>query len=594
MMDKTDRLRENAEKELQKAKKEGHIPTNVSELINELKVHQIELEMQNEELRKSQEELEKKVEEQTAKLEKTYDSLRESVASKSKILNALKESESKFHELFNNALDVIALSELQENMLPGRLIEVNETAIRRSGYTKEELLNLTPLDLFAPDTQNEIFKIAAELLNKGYTTFETEYITKDKSRIPAEVNVHIFELNGKKVALAIARDITERKKTEEALKESLASKSKILNDLKESEAKYRELFDKSTDMISLSKINEDGSPGKYIEVNEIGLKRLGYTKEEILNMGPIDIIAPDKRVEIPKNAVEMAKKGFSCFEIVHLSKEGKIIPVEIYGHIINYQGQKVYLTVSRDITERKKAEKKLKETVNELERSNDELQRFAYVASHDLQEPLRTISSFTQLLERRYKDKLDSDADEFIEYVVEAAQRMQQMIQDLLEYSRVSTKSVEFKPVNSDIVLNKVINGLKNLIDDNNAEITHDPLPEVTADENQLYRIFQNLIVNAIKFRKENIPPKIHISASIDEEKNEYIFSVSDNSIGIESQYFDRIFTIFQRLHTRDEYQGTGIGLSIVKRIVDRHGGRMWVESKLGVGSVFYFTLSKP
>lgn len=233
----------------------------------------------------------------------------------------------------------------------------------------------------------------------------------------------------------------------------------------------------------------------------------------------------------------------------------------------------------------------MEETIDELKRSNDELQSFAYVASHDLQEPLRTISSFTQLLERRYGGKLDSDADEFIEYVVEAAQRMQQMINDLLDYSRIMTKVKEFEEINSEDILEEVIKSLKTTIDENNAVITHDKLPTVIADKGQLLRVFQNLIVNAIKFKKPDEPPRVHIACRKDEENNEYVFSVTDNGIGIEEQYFDRIFTIFQRLHTRDEYQGTGIGLSLVRRIVERHGGYMWVESEFGVGSTFYFSI---
>ena len=233
----------------------------------------------------------------------------------------------------------------------------------------------------------------------------------------------------------------------------------------------------------------------------------------------------------------------------------------------------------------------MKETIRELKRSNDELQNFAYVASHDLQEPLRTISSFTQLLERRYGGKLDEDADEFIDYVVEAAKRMQQMINDLLDYSRIMTKGKEFKEVNSENVLKEVISSLKTIIDENSTVITYDRLPKISDDEGQIRRVFQNLIVNAIKFRKPDEHPKVHISAKKDEKREEYIFSVSDNGIGIEKQYFDRIFIIFQRLHTREEYQGTGIGLSLIKRVIERHGGHVWVESEVGKGSTFYFTI---
>ena len=240
--------------------------------------------------------------------------------------------------------------------------------------------------------------------------------------------------------------------------------------------------------------------------------------------------------------------------------------------------------------ERNNAEKRLKETIEELERSNDELQQFAYITSHDLQEPLRTITSFTQLMERRYSGKLDKDADEFIDYIVDASVRMKQMILDLLEYSRVGTQGHEFKPVNVDDVLDEVKSNLKSSIDENNAIVTYDHLPTVMADKGQLVQLFQNLISNAIKFKKEDEPPKIHISARKDPKRNEYVFSVADNGIGMEEEYTDKIFEVFKRLHTIDKYNGTGIGLAVVKRIMDRHGGHIWVESQLGKGSTFYFT----
>jgi light-regulated signal transduction histidine kinase (bacteriophytochrome) len=247
--------------------------------------------------------------------------------------------------------------------------------------------------------------------------------------------------------------------------------------------------------------------------------------------------------------------------------------------------------VNIDITKLKQAQNQLKETINELERSNNELQQFAYITSHDLQEPLRTISSFTQLLEHRYKGQLDSDADEFMDYIVDAAKRMQNLINDLLQYSKVTTQAKEFKPVNVEEVLDTALQNLKSSIDENNAEITHNNLPTITADASQLVQLFQNLIGNAIKFRKPDKPPIINVSSHKDEENNEYIFSVQDNGIGMEPQYAERIFVIFQRLHTRDVYSGTGIGLATSKRIVERHGGHIWVESELGVGSTFYFTI---
>jgi len=227
--------------------------------------------------------------------------------------------------------------------------------------------------------------------------------------------------------------------------------------------------------------------------------------------------------------------------------------------------------------------------IEELKRSNEELQQFAYITSHDLQEPLRTISSFTQLIERRYKGQMDSNADEFIIYIVDATRRMQELIKDLLEYSRVTTKGEDFERVNIEEILQKTISNLHAAIEENDAMISYDELPEVMADSGQIGQLFQNLISNAIKFRKNDEPPEIHISSSKNE--NEYIFAIRDNGIGIEKEYYNRIFTVFQRLHTREEYQGTGIGLSITKKIIERHGGRIWVESEPNKGSTFYFTL---
>jgi light-regulated signal transduction histidine kinase (bacteriophytochrome) len=235
-----------------------------------------------------------------------------------------------------------------------------------------------------------------------------------------------------------------------------------------------------------------------------------------------------------------------------------------------------------------KSKDKLKQKVVELKIANDEIQQFTYITSHDLQEPLRTMASYAQLIERRYKGKLDKDADEFIEYMVDGAKRMKDMIQGLLEYSRVGTEET-IREFSADAALNSALSSLQFAISECNAEIIRDKLPIINADENQITRVFLNLIGNALKFHKEGIRPKIHISA--EKKDNEHIFSVSDNGIGLEEQYSDKIFEVFKRLHAIGEYQGAGIGLAIVKRVIDNHGGRIWVESELGKGSTFYFTV---
>jgi PAS domain S-box-containing protein len=225
-----------------------------------------------------------------------------------------------------------------------------------------------------------------------------------------------------------------------------------------------------------------------------------------------------------------------------------------------------------------------------LARSNVELEQFAYVASHDLQEPLRMISSYTQLILRRYGDRLDSDAREFMDFVVDGATRMKQLIEDLLAYSRVGTRGKEFTPHACETLLQKALTNLRAAIENSGAVVTHDPLPTLDVDDMQLVQLFQNLVGNAIKF-KGTEAPRIHIGAQEDDEQ--WSFAVQDNGIGIERQYFDRIFMVFQRLHNKSEYPGTGIGLAICKKVIDRHGGRIWVVSKPGEGSRFCFTLPK-
>lgn len=439
------------------------------------------------------------------------------------------------------------------------------------------MLKMSPRDIVAEDKRPEMPKNAVKLIKDSCNTFEIVHVTKDGRRIPVEVNNHLISYKGKEVCLAISRDITERKQMEEALKES--------------EEKFREIFNKANDMITLGELKDDGLPGKYIEVNEVGLRRLCYTKEEFLSMDPLKIIAPERKKDVAKYAVEIWTKGHATFEIVHVTKTGQKIPVEVSTHIFKKNGKNVILEVSRDITERKESEEKLKEILEKLSTSNEELEQFAYIISHDLQEPLRTIANFTQLLQRRYEGKFDSDADEFMEYIVDASIRMKEMIRDLLEYSRVSTSKEELKPLNLNELIEDVLNDLKFTIEDSNALIIHEELPVVMGDYDQLFRVFMNFISNALKFKKENETPKINISATEDKKSNEYIIRVKDNGIGIDKQYLDRIFEIFQRLHTRDKYKGSGIGLAITKKIIEMHGGRIWVESEHGVGSSFYFSL---
>jgi len=243
-----------------------------------------------------------------------------------------------------------------------------------------------------------------------------------------------------------------------------------------------------------------------------------------------------------------------------------------------------------DVSERQRLVKAQSRYATMLRRSNEELQQFAYVASHDLQEPLRMVTSYLQIIESRYAPQLDNDAHEFIGFALDGATRMKALITDLLAYSRVEGGEKVFEEFDAQIALNKALANLSLVVEDSKAIITADVMPHIKADVVQISQLFQNLIGNAIKFQKE-IVPQIHVGVM--SKKDEWQFSVRDNGIGIRQQYLERIFVIFQRLHGKDEYPGTGIGLAICKKVVERHGGRIWVESTVGEGTTFYFTIPK-
>lgn len=314
-----------------------------------------------------------------------------------------------------------------------------------------------------------------------------------------------------------------------------------------------------------------------------------FDEDELVGMSPLSLVLPEDINAVRENAVKMLKgERSSAYEFRMVTKGAEIKWVMETVAPIFYQGKRATLGNLIDVTERKQAEQKLKQLTAETQRSNTELEQFAYVISHDLQEPLRMVSSYTQLLAKRYQGKLDADADEFIAYAVDGAKRMQILLYDLLEYSRVGTRGKPFVLANSQDIVEQAMANLKVAIEESGALVTYGTLPTVMADEGQLVRLFQNLIANAIKFRRQD-PPRIHISAK--RRYNVVIFSVRDNGIGIDPQHFQSIFEIFRRLHTRDEYPGTGMGLAICKKIVERHGGRISVQSQPGVGSTFDFTI---
>ncbi len=333
-----------------------------------------------------------------------------------------------------------------------------------------------------------------------------------------------------------------------------------------------------------------GREGRIIEANEKAISSYGYTRDELHHANMTDLQSRDtlENYEMQMKRLESSAEKGLVFETVHRRRDGTTFPVEVSARAISIEGADFFQSIIRDISERKQAEEKLSQTMEELRRSNEELEKFAYVASHDLQEPLRMVSSFVQLLEKRYKGKLDRDADDFINFAVDGANRMQILITDLLAYSRVGRRGKTFGETSCEVVLDRALSNLQAVVEETGAVVTRDPLPAVTGDDSQLVQLFQNLIGNALKFRGDRVP-RIHIS--VEQSGNDWVFSVSDNGIGIAPEYCERIFSIFQRLHGRQEYPGTGIGLAICRKVVERHGGKIWAKSELGTGSTFYFTI---
>ena len=364
------------------------------------------------------------------------------------------------------------------------------------------------------------------------------------------------------------------------------TQKKAEQDLRKSESRYRSYID-VTEQLGWT-TNKDGG---VVEDLPSWRKFTGQSEKEIKGWGWSKAIHPDdldhttrewKNAVAIKNSYEVEYR-VRRYDGIYRSFLARGVPVfEKDGTIREWVGTCI------DITERKNAEETLKQLTDELKRSNEDLKQFASAASHDLQEPLRGIESFIRLLEKRYKGKLDEKADEYLDYVVHDVKRMQMLIKDLLEYSQVSVKGKVFHPVNCSVVLEGALSNLRSAIEESGAEVTYDLLPTVMGDEAQLSRLFQNLIGNAIKFRGKK-PLKIHITAH--REGDEWIFSVRDTGIGIDPEQAERIFVIFHRLHSTQEHPGTGVGLAICKKIVERHGGKIWVESEPEKGSTFYFTI---
>ena len=482
----------------------------------------------------------------------------------------LKQSEARYYDLYKQA--PVAYFSVG---IDGYVRNCNQTGESFIGYSIDELRNMRFIELYAEESKQKAVRLFKQFKG-GHTIREEEmlYRRKDGEKVYGLLSVSpVRDEQGNVVeSRSVIMDITIRKRA--------------LEKMEKSEERLRDIFENTSDLIQ-----SVAPDGRLMYTNRAWRQALGYTDEEAKDLNVFDIIHPastDHCIDCFSRV--MSGETLEGIEAIFISKGGDSIVVE--GNVsCRFEGETPVGTraIFRDITERKLAEYEISRFSEEIARSNRELENYAYIASHDLQEPLRMITSYLQLLEKEYGDELDSEALNYISFAVDGATRMNAMIDGLLAYSRVDTRRLEPALIDCGEALGKALANLEVAIEESGAKVTYDHLPRVMGDEVQLTQVFQNLIANALKFRRED-SPEIHVS--VRDEHGEWVFSISDNGIGIEPEYGDRIFTIFQRLHTPEEYQGTGIGLALAKKIIERHKGRIWVDSVPGKGSTFHFTIT--
>jgi PAS domain S-box-containing protein len=466
----------------------------------------------------------------------------------------------------------------------GDILDANPEACALLGRTREEVVTAGRGAIF--DTSDPRLVTAMEERREaGRFKGELRLLHRDGTSFPAEVSFAAYtEEDGDEKTVIVFRDVTEREEAERKLRET--------------EVRFRTLVEQIPAITYIEAVDAEERSTNLLYASPQIEDMFGYSPEEWMSDPELfpRLLYPDDRegVLAEDERTEATGEPFRA-EYRQYTRDGRVIWVRDEATLVRDEAGRplFWQGVMFDITEHKHYEEKLAALVEELRRSNVELEQFAYVASHDLQEPLRMVASYTQLLAKRYEGKLDAEADEFIAYAVDGANRMQKLINDLLTYSRVGTRGRELKPTDSQAAFEAARANLRRAIEESGAEVTVDELPTVVGDHTQLVQLFQNLISNAIKFSssgQEGEAPRVEVGAER-RGGGEWLFWVRDNGIGIEERYKERIFRIFQRLHGKDEYGGTGIGLAVCKKIVERHGGRIWAESWPSEGSTFYFTL---
>ena len=491
----------------------------------------------------------------------------------------LEQAERETHALYDAVPDALLL--LDED---GQIVEANQAAGDRLGYARADLCTLSLRDIVLPSHATEMECRIAEARAGNGVPFEMTFLAGGGRHFCCEALACTVERNSETLVQCVARDISHRDPIDAASAEA-------------SEAKYRTIFEDSLDAKSLIQ------DGKILDVNMAWLRLHGFSSEaEVVGADVMDFVHEDDQRILAKRRRSGPPELVRVYQLRDVKKDGGVIDVELYSSSLTVNGKPAIISTVRDITRQKHIEREREQLVKmlseynlsleqvnaELERSNRELEDFAHVVSHDLQEPLRMVRSYLKLLDDRHGTGLSSEAREFFDYALSGARSMQRLITDLLDYATVDTGEKRFQAVDVAAVIEHSLANLHVAVHETGAAVTYKNLPNVTGDEVQIGQLFQNLLGNAIKFHGHE-PPRIRIKAK--PKGNTWLFSVKDNGIGIEEEYAKRIFTIFQRLHGKKDYPGSGIGLSICKKIVERHGGRIWVESETGKGATFYFTL---
>jgi PAS domain S-box-containing protein len=500
------------------------------------------------------------------------DELNREVAERRRTEERLGESEAKYHSLFDNLPQKIFLKDTASVY-----VAVNPAYAADLGLAPEAIVGKTDLDLFPQEVAEKYRADDRQILESGRRLEADEIFAQGGSqRAVHTIKMPLRDAAGRVTGLlGVFWDITERKRAEQALKESERRLWALLEN------------------VPLIAVMLDVH-GRILFCNDYCLELTGWRREEVVGRNWFDLFVPPQLgVRELFHATLLKGELPRHYENPILTRTGEQRHIAWSNTVFTDRGGPIVgvTSLGADLTERRTAEEQLHRALAELERSNKELEQFAYVASHDLQEPLRTVGSFAELVVQRYRGQLDEDGREFLGYMVDGAQRAQRLINDLLQYSRVGSRGKPFEEVGGEAVLGQALDNLQAAIEEAGAAVTHDPLPALKGDPTQLVQLFQNLVGNAIKFRRPEEACRVHVSCA--EEPARRIFTVRDNGIGIAPQYFDRIFVIFQRLHSRSRYPGTGIGLAVCKKIVERHGGRIWVESEPGRGSSFHVALPR-